>query len=299
MTAPVDIPIGGSPDSDRATLEAERDRLLASLRDIESEHAAGDLPDADYQALRDGYTVRAAEVLRRLEARPEPPPPAAPADVGGDARSGGAGPSPGDRDGSDGSGRPGAPASRRSRRRLRIAIAAVGAALVVAGALVLVVGGSGSRQPGQTVSGNVPPSPAQELVAARQAMATGDQVMALRLYQAVLNVEPNQPEALAYSGWLLRLSGDVQKNRALIDAAVAAERASEAADPAYPDPHFFLGVILLDDLHDPAAAIPQLTAYLGSSPSPAVRKAVEPVLARARQEAGAPGSSSPGSTGTP
>ena len=155
----------------------------------------------------------------------------------------------------------------------------------MAGALVLAVGGSSSRQPGQTVSGNVPPSPAQELVAARHAMSTGDQVMALRLYQAVLTVEPNQPEALAYSGWLLRLSGDVQNNKTLIEAAVADERAAEAADPAYPDPHFFLGLILLDDLHDPTAAIPQLTAYLGSSPSAAVRKAVEPVLARARQEA--------------
>jgi tetratricopeptide (TPR) repeat protein len=117
-------------------------------------------------------------------------------------------------------------------------------------------------------------------------MATGDQAMALRLYQAVLTVEPNQAEALAYGGWLLRLSGDVRHDRTLIEAAVADERAAEAADPAYPDPHFFLGLILLDDLHDPVSAIPQLTAYLGSSPSPAVRKAVEPVLARARQEAG-------------
>lgn len=284
MTAPFVTPTDGPPASDRAALESERDRLLASLRDIESEHAAGDLPDAEYRALRNQYTVRAAEVLRRLEAKVAPPPPAPPADADsprGDAECvpAGAVSSP-------------LRVARRSRRRLRIATAAAGAALVAAGALVLVVAGSSSRPPGQTVSGNVPPSPAQELVAARHAMATGDQVMALRLYRAVLAVEPDQPEALAYSGWLLRLSGDVQENKALIDAAVAAERASEAADPAYPDPHFFLGVILLDDLHDPAAAIPQLTAYLGSSPSPAVRKAVEPVLARAREQAGQPASSS-------
>ena len=294
MTSPVVAPTDGPPWSDRSALEAERDRLLAALRDLDAEHDAGDLPDAEYRALRDEYTVRAADVLRRLEAQPAAPPPAPPA-VTGAARPG-ADASP---DGAD-TGPAAAPAPpRRSRRRLRIAIASVGAALVVAGALVLAVGGSSSRQPGQTVSGNVPPSPAQELVAARHAMATGDQVMALRLYRAVLTVEPNQPEALAYSGWLLRLSGDVQNSKTLIDAAVAAERAAEAADPAYPDPHFFLGVILLDDLHDPTAAIPQLTAYLGSSPSPAVRKAVEPVLDRARQEAGQAAGSAPGSSTTP
>lgn len=294
MTSPVVAPTDGPPGSDRSALEAERDRLLAALRDLDAEHDAGDLPDAEYRALRDEYTVRAADVLRRLEAQPAAPPPAPPA-VTGAARPG-ADASP---DGAD-TGPAAAPAPpRRSRRRLRIAIASVGAALVVAGALVLAVGGSSSRQPGQTVSGNVPPSPAQELVAARHAMATGDQVMALRLYRAVLTVEPNQPEALAYSGWLLRLSGDVQNSKTLIDAAVAAERAAEAADPAYPDPHFFLGVILLDDLHDPTAAIPQLTAYLGSSPSPAVRKAVEPVLDRARQEAGQAAGSAPGSSTTP
>ena len=274
MTSPVAVPTDGPLDEDRAALEAERDRLLAALRDVDAEHAAGDLPDAEFRALRDEYTVRAAAVLRRLEA----------VSVEGGSDAAGAA-SSADAPSADA---PSASA-RRPRRRLRIALGAAGAALVVAGALVLVVGGSSSRQPGQTVSGNVPPSPAQELVAARHAMATGDQVMALRLYQAVLSVEPNQPEALAYSGWLLRLSGDVQHNKTLIDAAVADERAAEAADPAYPDPHFFLGLILLDDLHDPTAAIPQLTAYLGASPTPAVRQAVAPVLARARQEAGQPG----------
>ena len=178
-------------------------------------------------------------------------------------------------------------------RFLLILAAVAGMLLVAGGAVLLVDGASASRQPGQTVSGNVPPSPAQELVAARHAMATGDQAMALRLYEAVLRVEPNQPEALAYSGWLLRLTGDVQGNRSLIDLAVADERAAEAVDPAYPDPHFFLGLILLDDLHDPAAAVPQLSAYLASAPSPAVAKAVQPVLARARQEAAAPAQPAP------
>ena len=41
--------------------------MLDSLEDLERERAAGDLSDADYGALRDRYTQRAAEVLRAIE----------------------------------------------------------------------------------------------------------------------------------------------------------------------------------------------------------------------------------------
>ena len=42
--------------------------LLRSLADLEREHDAGDVDDADYETLKDGYTARAAAVLRRIEA---------------------------------------------------------------------------------------------------------------------------------------------------------------------------------------------------------------------------------------
>ena len=52
----------------------EVDFLLRSLDDLDAEHDAGDLDDDDYQLLRDGYTARAAEVLRaREEHRPSEP----------------------------------------------------------------------------------------------------------------------------------------------------------------------------------------------------------------------------------
>ena len=55
-------------DADRAPLEEQRDFLLRSLDDLEREHDAGDIDETDYLALRDDYTVRAAAVLRSLEA---------------------------------------------------------------------------------------------------------------------------------------------------------------------------------------------------------------------------------------
>ncbi len=50
----------GVPDAPGAHegLEDQRDLLLASLTDLEREHEAGDLSDADYTVLRDRYTAR-------------------------------------------------------------------------------------------------------------------------------------------------------------------------------------------------------------------------------------------------
>ena len=54
-----------TPD-ERAALEEERVFLLSSLADLERERAAGDVDDADYAALKDSYTARAADAIRRL-----------------------------------------------------------------------------------------------------------------------------------------------------------------------------------------------------------------------------------------
>ena len=61
-----------------ASLESERDFLLRSIADLETEREAGNLDDDRYRALKDDYTARAAAVLRSIEeghdARPAPPP---------------------------------------------------------------------------------------------------------------------------------------------------------------------------------------------------------------------------------
>src|SRR5690606_11549803 len=54
-----------------AALEEERDFLLRSLDDLEREHDAGDVDDADYAELKDDYTARAAAVLRAIDDRRE------------------------------------------------------------------------------------------------------------------------------------------------------------------------------------------------------------------------------------
>ena len=45
----------------------DRDFLFSSLEDLEREYAAGDLDDADYEALKSSYVKRLADVLRGTE----------------------------------------------------------------------------------------------------------------------------------------------------------------------------------------------------------------------------------------
>jgi len=289
--------------SDTARRHDERDRLLEQIRLLDEEHRAGEVDEADYRHLRDGYVARAAAVIRQLESdpAPEPPPasdgsaaPSAPAATGappvGDPATpsapAGDGQPAGPLDAAAPDPAPGAVAGGR-RRRIRTVVGTAGAVVFAVGAGLLVASALGSRQPGQSSSGSVPPTPAQELASARQAMAAGDDLDAVKLYNAVLAVEPDQPEALAYRGWLLRLTGDARKDPTLVAEGLDSVKAAVAADPQYPDARFFLGVILLDEEHDPAGAVPQLEAYLASRPGPQVIRAVQPILERARQEAAA------------
>lgn len=57
--------IGVSPA--RAKLLREKEALLASLRELRTEHELGKLADADFQRLDQGYRARAREVLRALD----------------------------------------------------------------------------------------------------------------------------------------------------------------------------------------------------------------------------------------
>jgi hypothetical protein len=50
-----------------AALRAERDRLLAALKDLEDDRATDKIGDADYAPLRARLTVQAVETLRRLD----------------------------------------------------------------------------------------------------------------------------------------------------------------------------------------------------------------------------------------
>lgn len=261
------------------SLQEERDFLLASLRDLEDERGSGEIAEDDYRALRASYTARAAEVLRRIQAEQDPAPTPPAAEPGPPATA------------EQASGAGEAPVAPRRRRRLKAAVAATGAALAGAGVVLVASGFIGSRHAGQQVTGSTPlaSGPPADMAAARQAMAQHDFVDAVKLFDAVLAKVPDQPEALAYKGWLLDQAGKEQNNAGLVQQGLASIQAAVTADPSYPDAHFFLGMVLLNDEHDPAGAITQLQAYLATNPPAPVAAQVRLVLTQAQSQVAAQG----------
>jgi hypothetical protein len=224
-----------------AELEDERRFLLRSLRDLDAELAAGDVDRVDYETLRDGYTKRAADVLRGIE-----------------------------------EGRAALPA-KRPRHRARTA-ALVGAVLAVAAGVGIVAArSSGERTAGDQMTGGIPgrADTATLLARARSLLGT-DPRLAQDAYEQVLERDPENPEALTYTGWLLYVAsaGASAELREVAVAAAEQQLASAvAADASYPDPHCFLAV-LADAGGDPATARAEAEQCLAFDPPAQVRDLV-------------------------
>jgi hypothetical protein len=56
-----------------STLYAERDRVLASIEELETDHAMGKILPEDYRQLRNEWVQRGAEILRDIDAHGESP----------------------------------------------------------------------------------------------------------------------------------------------------------------------------------------------------------------------------------
>lgn len=237
---------GGPTNPDRlAELEAERSFLLRSLSDLDAEWGAGDVDEHDYVTLRDGYTKRAADVLRQIDA-----------------------------------GRARLPAKRSAPWGRRMAaIAAVVAVGGVAGWLV--ARSSGQRLPGQQLSGDAPGGDvAATLTQARMLLGT-DPLRAVELYSDVLEQRPDQAEAHTYRGWLLYIGSRDAGEEAQAQADVIARDDLAAAiesDPQYADPHCFLAVIAAND-DDTATAQDEADQCLALDPPGEVRALMDQFLA--------------------
>ncbi|HVF75438.1 MAG TPA: tetratricopeptide repeat protein [Acidimicrobiales bacterium] len=232
----------------------EREFLLRSLDDLERERAAGDIDDDDYRTLKDDYTVRTAAVLRAIDqaAQPLPPPPAARSWV------------------------------RPAAWVVSVAVLAVTAGLVVAGS-------SGERLPGDPSAGGITATgPSRKLTEARALIGQGKAAEAIERYDEVLDIDPRNAEALAYRGWLVRLAGRQAGEKALLDKGLEYVSRAVEVDPAYPDAHFFKGMMLFEDRNDPAAAVPEFRAFLGLNPPQEMVPMVEGVLKQALQASGQP-----------
>jgi tetratricopeptide (TPR) repeat protein len=266
-----------SPDA----LANERHFLRQSIEDLEEQRAAGEVDEEDFAVLDSRYGRRLAEVE------------AATADLA--ARDQAAHRQAGTADDPEVSlrrldGVPPASRARRLRRRLgsrraRLGIGIAAAACFVAAATLLAASLAGVRLPGESATGSVTLSSAQQeretLDRAAVLGSEGQVAEAVQLYNQVLQRDPNQPDALAYGGWLVRLAGLSSKNRIVLargDASVA--RAVKVA-PGYPDGHALLGVILYEDFGRPGAASVQFRAALSAGASKNLLMSVAAIAAEA------------------
>ena len=165
-----------------ALLEEERDHLLASLEDLEREYAAGDLDEVDFVALRDDYTVRAAEVLDAIEHRRR---------VLHEARQ---------------------PPNRT--RQVLVAVAVLAFA-VVAG--VLVARSSGQRGDGAITGGT---GDLRTQLATCRSTSLRDPEAGIDCYDAILADAPDHLEALTYQGWAMIRADRVREGAANFERVV-------------------------------------------------------------------------------
>ena len=244
-------PVRRTMNPDRlAELEEERRFLLGSIADLERERGAGDVDEADYNALRDGYTARAANVLRAIDEGRSALPPKPP----------------------------------RNWKRLVAVTAAVVVFGIVAG--VLVARNAGQRDPGDTITGGTSPNRVASLLTeARALLEAGDFGNASERYLEVLDTEPKNVEALTYAGWVLAVSAQQQPADAASGLLARAKELLDEAidvDPTYADPHCFLAIIAANFENDLEAGAARRDECLASDPSSDMRRLmseiVEPTL---------------------
>jgi cytochrome c-type biogenesis protein CcmH/NrfG len=273
-----EVEVIDEPVIENGTLEAERDFLLRSLDDLETERAAGNLDDTQYRLLHDDYTARAAAVLRSLES-------------GADAR----------------------PAQVKPpvRKRFLVACALVGFAMV-AGAIL--ASQLGERSPGQTATGNQqigdqaeaaakrlaqlrrdvaqnPQEPGAHLQLGQELLTAGNISEAIQEFDTAAKLDPTDAEASAYGGWVVFLasraaadSTDPETTADLLEGAMRRLDAAVAADPDYPDAHFFRGMVLLRGRNDPAGAVPEFERYVALVPHGPQTGQVKQLLEAARSQ---------------
>lgn len=173
-----------------------------------------------------------------------------------------------------------APRRRRWSRRRTWVAAAAGTALVATGASWAVVASSGTRLPGQEVTGQTAGAQSEiaaELQKAAQDAVANDAPGAVKEYQKVLQSDPNQTQALTGEGWILAETAQPT----LLRQGLAMLAKAEKVDPSYAPAHVYRGIALLSE-DDYGDAIPELQWYLAHNPDPQLVPQVQKALQDAR-----------------
>ena len=268
-----------------AMTEDRRRFLQQSLADADAEYLAGDLSDHDYLTLRHRDMVRLAALPPSASVTTSAS--RAPA-VAVDERTEGptvAGPTAGTTAPADRS--RSRPRSRRSWWFLGGAVAAFGAALILAVSLFAT-----DRPPGQSVTGSVALTPSQQIEVTLAQAATdenrGQLGPAAQLYQSVLTDHPDNEVAVAQLGWLEFETGQQGSSASLIGDARSKLNRAVGLDPGDYAARLYLGTLLLQQDGNATGAVDQYRQFLDDGPPAAVLRQAAPEIRSAYQKAGLP-----------
>lgn len=228
-----------------SSLADEKAFLLDSLRDLDREREAGDIDEVDFATLRDGYTARAAAVIKQIDG------------TGSSASAG---------------------TSRSPRKALVTALAIL---LVAGGVGWLMASQLGQRMPGQSITGGIADSTASLLSQAR-AINFSDPTTAVGLYSQVLKLDPDNVEALTYRAWLVALvARDASDDLKILAFATATDGLGKAIaiDSNYADAHCFLGIVRFRLAADAKGAREQLQICQQMNPPAVVKSFVDSIVA--------------------
>jgi tetratricopeptide (TPR) repeat protein len=258
--------VTGSDDGDTierpnpaiAALEEERDHLLRSLDQLDQEHADGDIDDDDHRELADGYTARAAAVMRRID------------ELRGSSDSASS-------DSSTASPSPSGGDAKRAASGVRRTVIVVALVLFATGAGFALAQASGERGVRDQLTGGIDDSARTKVLTCQELGAGGSDLLgALECFDEVLAEDPDNVEALAYRGWYLVLAaGSVEAATTGEEEVVDAEELRAAGltyidraieiDPTYPDPLAFKAIIF-DRMGDSEEACAQIDALVALDP---------------------------------
>lgn len=266
-----------APPDRRLELAEEKTSTYRALKELAFDHEAGSLSDDDFQALRDRYEGRAADLITKLDALGGiPAPPAAER----------ATPAP------------------RPWTRSPAAIT-VGAVALLGLGITLGVGVSrygapdttaipaGSSMPGPTMPGPlVPGGPgtgaadgrpippeimARMLQAARESLTAGRYQDAIAAYQAVLKRDSKNVDAMTHLALIVAIGGHA-------DAALETFDKALKIDPKYAPALLYKGQVLYDVKQDYAGAIKAWERFVSLAPAGEDRQRVAVLIEQARSK---------------
>jgi len=247
----------GTPEE----LEDEREFLLRSLDDLDSELVAGNIDPETYRVLHDDYTARASAVIQTIN---------------------------------DGVTRQ---AGTKKRVPVVMRFLTIGGIVVFAGlAAVLLSHAVGQRHPGQQITGDAQTKGSPTTVAGAAAVAAAKQAAAaapksydarIRYARALLGsgvysaavqeyivaakLDPAQAEPLAYTGWLTALFARSETKKStrtsLLDAAEQSLDRAIAVNSTYPDSYVFKGLVYSQIENKQCAGATAFQQFLVTAPS--------------------------------